>query len=152
MKTIHLIVVGKNKDKNYLALEDDYLKRIKSFSLKIHEVRSHEERLEAEAEEVVKKLNSLKKSGTLPFFLLTERGKKLDSIKFSDFISKGLDQHGDFALIIGGASGHGEELYQKTKGEISLSPLTFPHKMARLILIEQIYRAETIQLGHPYNK
>lgn len=152
MKTIHLINVGKNKDKNYLALEEGYLKRLKGFSLKIHEVRSHEERLEAEAEEVLKKLSGLKKSGLIPFFLLTERGKKLDSIQFSEFIERGFDQHGDFALIIGGASGHGKELYDKAKGEISLSPLTFPHKMARLILIEQIYRAETIQLGHPYNK
>lgn len=152
MKTIHLIVVGKNKDKSYLALEADYLKRLKSFDLKIHEVKSHEERLDQEAEEVLKKLQGLKKNTLLPFFLLTERGKQYNSKKFSEFISQNFDRLQDFALIIGGASGHGEVLYEKAEGEISLSPLTFPHKMARLILIEQIYRAETILSGHPYNK
>ncbi len=152
MKTVHLIVVGKNKEKAYLQLEEDYLKRLKSFNLKIHEVKSHEEKLELEADEVLKKLSTLKKGGTLPFFLLTERGKAYDSKKFSEFLDKTFSHQGDFALIIGGASGHGPELYEKTHGELSLSQLTFPHKMARLILIEQIYRAETIIQGHPYNK
>lgn len=148
MKSIHLIVVGKNKDKNYLALEADYLKRIRSFKFHLHEVKSHEEDLNQEAKEVQKKLAAL---GNLPFFLMTERGKIGDSIKFSKMIEKNLAL-GDFALIIGGASGHGAELYEQCRGEISLSPLTLPHKMARLVLIEQIYRAETILQGHPYNK
>lgn len=149
MKTLHLICVGKNKEKPYLELEADYLKRLKTFKLQLHEVKSHEEKLDLEAEEVLKKLQSLKKD--IPFFLLTEKGKAYDSVGFSSFIERNFEQ-GDFALVIGGASGHGDELYQKAKGEISLSLLTFPHKMARLILIEQIYRAETISLGHPYNK
>lgn len=149
MKTLHLICVGKNKEKPYLELEADYLKRLKTFKLQIHEVKSHEEKLELEAEEVLKKLQSLKKE--VPFFLLTEKGKAHNSIKFSQFVEKNLEL-GDFALVIGGASGHGDVLYQKAKGEVSLSLLTFPHKMARLILVEQIYRAETISLGHPYNK
>jgi 23S rRNA (pseudouridine1915-N3)-methyltransferase len=152
MKTIHLIVVGKNKEKPYLQLEEDYLKRLKTFQLKIHEVRSHEEKLDLEAEEVFKKLTTLKKSADLPFFLLTERGKAYDSKGFAKFVDQILSHQGDFALIIGGASGHGKELYEKAKGELSLSLLTFPHKMARLILVEQIYRAETIIQGHPYNK
>ncbi len=146
MKSLHLIVVGKNKDKNYLALEAEYLKRIRTFKLHIHEVKSHQEDLDLEAREVLKKLSSL---DSPPYYLLTERGKAYDSLSFS---KKCQVEFGDFALIIGGASGHGEELYKGCKGEISLSPLTLPHKMARLVLIEQIYRAETIILGHPYNK
>lgn len=149
MKSLHLICVGKNKEKAYLELEADYLKRIKTFKLQLHEVRSHEEKLDLEADEVLKKLQSLKKD--LPFFLLTERGKSFNSVKFSRFIEKNFEQ-GDFALVIGGASGHGQVLYDKAKGELSLSELTMPHKMARLVLIEQLYRAETISLGHPYNK
>jgi 23S rRNA (pseudouridine1915-N3)-methyltransferase len=152
MKTIHIICVGKNKDKLYLSLEEDYLKRVKTFKINIHEVRSHEEDLNKESEEVHKKINSLSKSNDLPFFLLTERGEVNSSPKFSQFIDKSLSQLGDFALVIGGASGHGEKLYHGATGELSLSKLTFPHKMARLILIEQLYRAETIVLGHPYNK
>ena len=152
MKTVHLLCVGKNKDKDYLSLESDYLKRFKTFELKIHEVKSHEENLELEANEVQKKIQSLSKTKSIPFILLTERGKSFSSVKFSEFVEKKFESHSEFALIIGGASGHGKELYEQCIGELSLSPLTFPHKMARLILIEQLYRAETITLGHPYNK
>lgn len=152
MKTVHLICVGKNKNKDYLSLEADYLKRLKTFELKIHEVKSHEENLDLEAAEVHKKLQSLSKAKALPFHLLTERGKTKSSVEFSQFIEKEFEMSSDFALIIGGASGHGPSLYEQCKGELSLSPLTFPHKMARLILVEQLYRTETILLGHPYNK
>ncbi|MCF8057739.1 MAG: 23S rRNA (pseudouridine(1915)-N(3))-methyltransferase RlmH [Bacteriovoracaceae bacterium] len=152
MKTIHIICVGKNKEKHYLSLEEDYLKRIKTFKLLIHEVRSHEEDLNKEAEEVQKKLSGLSKNNQLPFYLLTERGKDFNSLQFSQFIENSLNQVGDFALIIGGASGHGDKLYQNALGELSLGRLTFPHKMARLMLVEQLYRSETIMLGHPYNK
>lgn len=152
MKTIHLICVGKNKDSHYLSLEEEYLKRIKTFKLKIHEVKSHEEKLDLEAAEIQKKLASIGKNRELPFFLLTEKGKNHHSKSFAKFLDKSLNGLGDFALVIGGASGHGQDLYDKCQGELSLSPLTFPHKMARLILVEQIYRGETILLGHPYNK
>ena len=80
MKSLHLIVVGKNKDKNYLALEAEYLKRIHTFKLHIHEVKSHQEDLNLEAREVLKKLSSL---NTPPYYLLTERGKAYDSLSFS---------------------------------------------------------------------
>ena len=152
MKTLHLICVGKNKNRHYLELESDYLKRIKSFHLKIHEVKSHEENLEIEAQEVAKKIHSLSKNKPLPFYLLTEKGASFHSKSFSLFIKKQLEIALECAFIIGGASGHGKELYKSCKGEISLSTLTFPHKMARLLFIEQIYRAETIIQGHPYNK
>lgn len=152
MKSIHLVVVGKNKDNHYLALESDYLKRIRSFRFQVHEVKSFEEDLLQESKEVLKKLSSLGKGSPLPFFLMTEKGKLENSKKFASSIEKQLQVLGDFALVIGGASGHGKELYDLAKGEISLSPLTMPHKMARLVLIEQIYRAETIMQGHPYNK
>ncbi len=152
MKTIHLIVVGKNKEKSYLALEEDYLKRLKNFILKIHEVKAHEENLNLEAKEVTKKLTALGKGSPLPFFLMTEKGKLYNSLEFSRSLENKLQNFNEFALIIGGASGHGKELYDLCSGELSLSPLTMPHKMARLVLIEQIYRAETIIQGHPYNK
>lgn len=149
MKKIHVISVGKNKDKNYLSLETEYLKRFKTYKLELHEVKSHEENLDLEADEVFKKLNTL---SCQDFFLLTEKGEHYSSILFSGWITKMISHSQNIALIIGGASGHGKALYDSANGEISLSKLTFPHKMARLILVEQLYRAETISLGHPYNK
>ena len=152
MKSIHLITVGKLKEKEYLDLEAQYLKRFKEITFKIHEVKSHEENLDREAQEVLKKIQQIEKNGTPKVILLTERGEKKNSPHFSQWLYKLLETSSQIILIIGGASGHGEKVYEAAHGEISLSPLTFPHKMARLILIEQLYRAETIHLGHPYNK
>lgn len=152
MKSIHLITVGKLKDKAYEVLEADYVKRFKDLAFKIHEVKSHEENLDRESEEVLKKIDQIEKSGKARIILLTERGEKRNSIQFSKWLYKLLENHAQIILVIGGASGHGQKVYEASHEEISLSPLTFPHKMARLILIEQVYRAETIRLGHPYNK
>ena len=152
MKSLHLITVGKLKDKAYESLEADYLKRFKDLSFKIHEVKTHEENLDRESEEVLKKVTQIEKNGKARLILLTERGEKKGSVQFSKWLYKLIENHSQIILVIGGASGHGEKVYEASHGEISLSPLTFPHKMARLILIEQIYRAETIYMGHPYNK
>lgn len=152
MKSLHLITVGKLKDKSYLSLESEYLKRLKDIQFNIHEVKSHEENLDREADEVLKKINQIEKSGKAKIILLTEKGEKRNSVQFSNWLYKLFEISTSVILIIGGASGHGEKVYQASHQEMSLSPLTFPHKMARLILIEQIYRAETIYIGHPYNK
>ncbi|MBC99048.1 MAG: hypothetical protein CME63_15010 [Halobacteriovoraceae bacterium] len=152
MKSLHLITVGKLKDKSYLSLESEYLKRLKDIQFNIHEVKSHEENLDREADEVLKKINQIEKNGKAKIILLTEKGEKRNSVQFSNWLYKLFEISTSVILIIGGASGHGEKVYQASHQEMSLSPLTFPHKMARLILIEQIYRAETIYIGHPYNK
>jgi 23S rRNA (pseudouridine1915-N3)-methyltransferase len=152
MKSLHLITVGKLKDKSYESLEAEYTKRFKDLHFKVHEVKSHEENLDRESEEVLKKVNQIEKNGKARLILLTEKGEKKNSVQFSKWLYKLLESHSQIILVIGGASGHGQSVYDASHGEISLSPLTFPHKMARLILIEQLYRAETIFLGHPYNK
>jgi len=152
MKSLHLITVGKLKDKNYEVLEGEYTKRFKDINFKIHEVKSHEENLDRESDEVLKKIDQIEKNGKARIILLTERGEKRDSSAFSQWLYKLLENYSQIILIIGGASGHGNKIYEASHEEMSLSPLTFPHKMARLILVEQVYRAETIQLGHPYNK
>jgi len=152
MKSLHLITVGKLKDKTYELLEANYVKRFKDLSFKIHEVKSHEENLDRESEEVLKKVHQIERNGKARVILLTERGKKRNSIQFSQWLYKLLENYSQIILVIGGASGHGKKLYEISHEEVSLSALTFPHRMARLILIEQVYRSETIQMGHPYNK
>ena len=56
------------------------------------------------------------------------------------------------ALVIGGADGHLEQLRQEADALLSLSALTFPHELARLLLMEQLYRASTILQGSPYHR
>ena len=56
------------------------------------------------------------------------------------------------ALVIGGADGHDSSLKQQADALLSLSALTFPHELARLMLVEQLYRASTILQGRPYHR
>jgi len=153
MKEFIIISVGKLKEKNILELERDYLLRIQNPTLKIVEVKSHAEDLLAEGKEVMKTLALLGKEGAVQPILLAEKGQlHKDSQHFSQWLFEQMASYDRLAFIIGGASGHSPELYKESHGLLSLSPLTFPHKLARLLLIEQLYRAQSIKSNHPYHK
>lgn len=151
MKDIHLIVVGKIADKNIESLESEYLKRLSSLKFNIHEVKSHSENLELEAREVKNKINDISKNESPFIVLLTEKGKQFDSLQFSKWLFEKIPNN-KIIFIIGGAAGHGQEIIQLSSLKLSLSELTFPHKIARLLFVEQIYRALTIKENHPYHK
>lgn len=84
--------------------------------------------------------------------LLDERGKSLNSIEFSQFIQQRMNSSiKTLTFVIGGAYGFSDEVYHLAKAKISLSPLTFSHQLARLIFMEQLYRAMTILRNEPYH-
>lgn len=83
--------------------------------------------------------------------LLDEKGKEMTSLEFADFIRKNLNSGRDIVLLIGGAYGFSEEVYNRANDKISLSKMTFSHQMVRLIFAEQLYRAMTIIKGEPYH-
>lgn len=151
MKDLHLIVVGKLNDKNIEELERDYFKRLTNPKLTIHEVKSHAEDLQKEAREVLSKIDDLSKQENPYIVLMMEKGKQFTSVDFSKWLSN-IYERQSVIFIIGGASGHGEAVIKKAHFKLSLSELTYPHKLARLLLVEQIYRAQTIVANHPYNK
>ena len=151
MTTAHLIVVGKLKDKNLEAIEKEYLKRIKNPSLLVHEVKAKAENKNLEAEVVLKKINDLAKNGTTYIVAMTEFGREFESPKLSEWIVDKIENYQDIFFVIAGAEGHGQGLLDKANAKLSLSKLTFPHKIARIIFIEQFYRALTIRDGHPYH-
>jgi len=151
VKSIHIIAVGKHKEKNLLELEADYLKRTKTFKIQIHEVKNFDDQKDLEASEVLAKIKSLGLKN--PYVVtLEERGREYDSPKFSKWLTTKLEAGAELCLVLGGAAGHGEKLLEIKKEAISLGKLTYPHKIARLLLVEQLYRAETISEGHPYHK
>ena len=153
MKTIHLIVVGKIKDKNIEALEENYAKRFKDPKLLIHEVKSHSENLNLEAKEVLSRISDLEKDGKSFVVLMAENGKEYDSPSFSKWVFNHLESRQEkMIFVIGGAAGHGEQVKERSDSSLSLSLMTFPHKLARLLFVEQMYRAVTIFNKHPYHK
>lgn len=146
---MHLITVGKLKDKNLETIENDYLKRIAQPKLIIHEVKASAENKDAEALTVVKKIESIHKNAFV--ILLTEFGKEFESPKFSKWHFSKLTENQEVIYVICGAEGPGEELKKRANFKLSLGKFTMPHKLARIILVEQLYRAQTIHTGHPYH-
>jgi 23S rRNA (pseudouridine1915-N3)-methyltransferase len=150
-RAIHLIVVGKLKDPHLEAVEADYLKRINNPELIIHEVRASAENKEAEGEALLKKVKDLNPNGGSHLIAMTEWGKRSTSIAFAAHTRELIERPNKIFFLIAGAEGFSEELLQSCQERFSLSELTFPHKLARILLVEQLYRAQTIRSGHPYH-
>ena len=147
-RQIHLIVVGKLKDSHLEAIEADYLKRINNPELLIHEVKASAENKEAEGEALIKKIKEL---GGGHVVAMTEWGKRYTSVSFAEWSRNILDRSNKLIFIIAGAEGFSSEVLSLCQERLSLSELTFPHKLARILLVEQLYRAQTIRSGHPYH-
>jgi 23S rRNA (pseudouridine1915-N3)-methyltransferase len=151
MKEVHLIVVGKLKEKNILELEADYLKRVKNFHVNIHEVKGGNDDVNQEGLLVEKKVDSLRKSIPI-IYLLSEWGEIKSSPEFSKELYECFEHHDQVFFLIGGAAGHGVNILALDHKKLSMGKMTYPHKLARLLFVEQLYRAETIRTMHPYHK
>jgi len=99
-----------------------------------------------ESESILKQLNA-----NDFVILLDERGANITSKELSGILRQNFDISKRVVVIIGGAYGVNEMLYNRADFVWSLSKLVFPHQLVRLILIEQLYRAQEIGLGHPYH-
>jgi len=84
---------------------------------------------------------------------LDEHGQNMSSQVFSKQLARFRDESvGPLVFVLGGPDGHGPELLQRAVLKLSLSPMTMPHGLARVVCCEQIYRALTIIANHPYHR
>jgi 23S rRNA (pseudouridine1915-N3)-methyltransferase len=83
---------------------------------------------------------------------LDERGKQLSSVDFAKWLGRQQDSGRDVAFVIGGDEGLSDEVRKKAGLVLSLSAMTLPHRLARLMLVEQVYRGFSILRGEPYHK
>ena len=144
---ITLVVVGRLKEKFLTAGVAEYVKRLQKFArLEIREVPE----CRTVDEEAQKILSLVPQSSWL--CVLDVAGVELTSEDFAQKISAlALDGVSNLTFAIGGAFGLGEELRRAADFRLSLSHMTFTHQMARLILLEQIYRAFKINRNEPYH-
>ncbi len=85
--------------------------------------------------------------------VLDERGKSLASAAFADILRRHIDGGTEnLAFLIGGPDGHAPPNREKAGLLLSLGPMTWPHRLVRVMLLEQIYRAVTIMVNHPYHR
>lgn len=150
-RQFHLIVVGKLKDSHLESVEKDYLKRINNPELLIHEVKASAEDKNAEAEAIIKKIKDLSQGTATHLIAMTEWGKRTNSVAFAEWTKTLIERPAKIFFLIAGAEGFSQEILNICHERISLSELTFPHKLARILLVEQLYRAQTIRSGHPYH-
>jgi 23S rRNA (pseudouridine1915-N3)-methyltransferase len=148
-------VVGKARNAALGEAIRDYEKRAARYwPLDVHEVR--EERATGIPVEKVKEREGLRLSEKVPERAQTVAcevgGKSLNSEQFAEFLRTARDQDRDLAFLIGGAFGLASSVTRGSAMKLSLAPWTLPHEIARLVLVEQIYRAGTIVRGEPYHK
>jgi 23S rRNA (pseudouridine1915-N3)-methyltransferase len=84
--------------------------------------------------------------------MLDERGEQLTTTQLAGRLTRWQRDGRDVALIIGGADGLDPELRKTADETLALSQLTLPHGLARLLLVEQLYRAASVLQGHPYHR
>jgi len=157
---ITIISVGKLKERYLKEAVEEYSKRLSKYcKLDIIEVADEKapENMSRAEEEAVKQKEGqaiLKhiKNDTYAIALAIE-GKMLSSEGFSEFIDGlGIKGKSNIAFIIGGSLGLSDEVLRRADYKLSFSPMTFPHQLMRVILLEQIYRGFKIIRGEVYHK
>ncbi len=149
---IVIITVGRIKEAYIKAGTDGYLKRLRPYlKIQVQEVEAEsfdeKSREKARTNESAKISRFLEKKNSTSIFLLDEKGTEYSSIEFAGFIQQ---QPGQIIFVIGGALGFTQELKVKYP-RISLSRMTIPHELARLVLLEQLYRSIAIIKGKTYH-
>lgn len=160
MFEITLITVGKLKEKFYLSAAAEYEKRLKGFCsfklLELPETRLPEDPspaeinagLDKEAEQILARIPK-----AAWFCIFTPEGKLLSSEALAQKIADiKLTGKSSACFLIGSSFGIAQRVKDKADFKLSMSPMTFPHHLARIMVLEQLYRAEAIQAGSKYHK
>jgi 23S rRNA (pseudouridine1915-N3)-methyltransferase len=137
--------IGKTKNPAIQSLTDEYLKRLRQFA----EV----EGVALKDEAALLRLCGFEgKAARRRLVLLDSRGKQLSSEELSGFLREHLDRNpAPLVFAIGAADGFSDELRRKADLVLSLGRMTLAHELARVVVLEQVYRAFTILKGHPYH-
>ena len=142
---IRLIIISHSKEPASANLFSDYIKRLKHYCiLETIPIKSSNQKEEAVA--VLKKVSAAEE-----LILLDETGKEFSSVEFSSWLQKKLNASKNLSFVIGSAYGFDESLKKKSAMMISLSKMTLPHQLAKVIFAEQLYRAFTILRNEKYH-
>jgi 23S rRNA (pseudouridine1915-N3)-methyltransferase len=152
---VHVIAVGRLRDAALAAACDDYVRRARrGLRIEVREVREAGRRGTTPAAAMAIEAERLR--AAVPrgarSVALTRSGRALSSTELARVVRRWREDARDVALLLGGADGLSDHLLAGCELRLSLSRLTFPHELARVIVCEQLYRAVTILQGEPYHK
>jgi len=134
---IHLYFIGKPRDQHANAMAEEYLRRVSRYA-------------KAEMTEIRGRMDPWVKHASAYTVCLDPTGKRLDSPDFTAMVARAEREARDLVFVVGGADGLPPGWSERADLLLSLSPMTWPHELARAMLAEQIYRAYTTLRGHPY--
>jgi 23S rRNA (pseudouridine1915-N3)-methyltransferase len=145
---LKIVWIGKTKEPAIQALTEEYLKRISRYA----QVEGLAVRDEAAVLALCGRAGGSKTTGKSTLALLDSRGKEFSSENFAKFLGDYQDRNPlPLVFAIGGADGFAEQTRTAAQHVISLGKMTLAHELARVVLLEQVYRAFTILQGHPYH-
>lgn len=147
--------VGKLRSREWSAIQADYLQRLQRYTdIRLVEVKDAVGQgfpdvvaKNREGEQLLSATSTAQRR-----ILLTENGKEMSSKKLARFIQSQLETYDQIAFLIGGPLGFADEVIAAADFQLALSRMTFTHEMARIIFLEQLYRAFTILRGQKYHK
>ena len=160
MQKMTILCTGKLKEKFYLDAVAEYVKRLSRFC-KLEIIELPEQRLpqtpsEGEIAQALDREAALIESRIWPgaaVIAMCVEGKPMSSEQLADYFSRlTVSGTSKICLLIGGSCGLSERVKQKAALRLSMSPMTFPHHLARVMVLEQIYRALNIAAGGKYHK
>ena len=150
-----VIAVGKLRRTAWREAQQDYVARLQRYThlqlIELKDVVGH-----GVPDAVGKQRESqalLDAAADFPFTVaLSAEGREMDSLQFADFIRRKIELYGRLAFLVGGPLGFEPRVADQCAFTLALSKMTFPHEIARLLLLEQLYRAATILSGEKYHK
>ena len=153
---LNLIAVGKRMPKWVDLALTEYIKRLpKNINFNLNEIapekRSRNRSLQELKKNEDEKINTLISSTNI-VIALDEKGELISSHHLAGELQIWIDQQLDVGILIGGADGLSDSIKNRASKIWSLSKMTLPHALARVIFIEQLYRASTILNKHPYHR
>ena len=153
MQKINLVCVGNLKDKQYISMCEEYKKRISRFAVvNIIELKEKNnlnnilQIIESESDDIISKIDTNKT------VLFDVQSSQKTSEEFSKYLQDWFMSSSEIYFVIGGSYGTSNKLKSMVKDKISFSKMTFPHRLFRIMVLEQIYRAYTIANNITYHK
>lgn len=152
---ITIVAVGRLKERYWQDAASEYLKRLRPYAtIEVAEVPDRDvtrDEAGARAEEGDGILRALPEGAHV--VVLDVAGRQLSSEQLAEEFSRHMvEGRSHIAFVVGGAAGLDERVVQRADARLSLGPLTLPHQLARVVLLEQVYRSFRIMRGEPYHR
>jgi 23S rRNA (pseudouridine1915-N3)-methyltransferase len=148
---IKIVWIGKTKEPAIQSLTDEYLKRISRY-VPVEGLALRDEAALLQSCGRAASAKGSKSAGKSTLVLMDSRGKQFSSEAFAQFLGDYQDRNPlPLVFAVGPADGFGEAARRAAQHTISLGGMTLAHELARVVLLEQVYRVFTILKGHPYH-